>query len=120
MRAVSEASKELLPSFLAAQEVARGSSFAFACGKLFRVSRQDGVVNAFSGVVDASLDTSSAQKNRGRVSVLASGLHAARALQPQSFFQTLLWRYMPKNTTRVTQMCCTKASASAAAEETGL
>ena len=62
MRRSAEARESLLrPSEL--HRRSRAAVLAASCGKLFSIWRQDGVVDASSGVVHASLEASQARKN---------------------------------------------------------
>ena len=74
MRRSAEARESLLrPSEL--HRRSRAAVLAASCGKLFSIWRQDGVVDASSGVVQASLEASQDQKqseNKAGFAVLVS------------------------------------------------
>ena len=102
----AEASKELLPSFLAAQGRARRAFAQSARGKLYGW-RQDVVVEASSGVVHASLQASQARIKKS--GCLARESQLVESSQVTSFFRACK-RYDTKNWTRSTYFCSTIAS----------
>ena len=102
MRQSAEARESLLrPSWL--HRRSRAAVLAASCGKLFSIWRQDGVVDASSGVVHAFLQASQDQKQAGYLR--ASVLQAASSLAARDTFWCAAV-YIREELIKIWSMCC--------------